>query len=597
MNLLENMSSIKIFVDKLQSESFSAMFKLLQERVEYPESFVTMLGETSSGKSSLINGLLGQEVIYTSARPTTGTIVELYEYDIDEKITPYAIMRNAKLRKLSDAQFHEQCLLPNEDVLRLRLHVPVMPRQLQGMRLFDTPGYGSIHDKHQEVLTQFVPNSDVIIYVVNYRVGIGEADAEFLQYISDYLQEELTCFLVINRVPEGITDENVRIKEIIAYAKDLLHVDIKHFLVQSISGNEAKLPEAPDLWDAVRNEIQSPERQQLVNEVLLNYQIQLIQDIQLEWQKKVVGVRLSDESIQQVQQEIEELKDKQKEAYELIHKTFNGIEMNLKRLFESANYHMGQSISSEIKNANKWTSAEECIGYTSAHLMPRYEKLERRKITDYIDQELTILNEKLNELINQAFINFTKNIEIISNDFEPIIEGFSKKIATKTTDTLLKSFLSKFGGRGGAGAGVANLGKKVMKKAGDLMNKKFTRDQYNQLAKVLKKVGATSTRNLTIAVTIVLEGAFYIFEANRWQGRLLKDVQKALNTWQKETIKEVQSDMAELRQTNIEIVEECFDELISTFDHLDNTLEIKEIDAWQEEIDSLQDLINDMTRG
>lgn len=597
MNLLENMSSIKIFVDKLQSESFSAMFKLLQERVEYPESFVTMLGETSSGKSSLINGLLGQEVIYTSARPTTGTIVELYEYDIDEKITPYAIMRNAKLRKLSNAQFHEQCLLPNEDVLRLRLHVPVMPRQLQGMRLFDTPGYGSIHDKHQEVLTQFVPNSDVIIYVVNYRVGIGEADAEFLQYISDYLQEELTCFLVINRVPEGITDENVRIKEIIAYAKDLLHVDIKHFLVQSISGNEAKLPEAPNLWDAVRNEIQSPERQQLVNEVLLNYQIQLIQDIQLEWQKKVVGVRLSDESIQQVQREIEELKDIQKEAYELIHKTFNGIEMNLKRLFESAQNHMGQSISSEIKNANKWTSAEECIGYTSAHLMPRYEKLERRKITDYIDQELTILNEKLNELINQAFINFTKNIEIISNDFEPILEGFSKKIATRTTDTLLKSFLSKFGGRGGAGAGVANLGKKVMKKAGDLMNKKFTRDQYNQLAKVLKKVGATSTRNLTIAVTIVLEGAFYIFEANRWQGRLRKDVQKALNTWQKETIKEVQSDMLELRQTNIEIVVDCFNELISTFDHLDNTLEIKEIDAWQDEIDSLQDLINEMTRS
>lgn len=597
MNLLENMSSIKIFVDKLQSESFSAMFKLLQERVEYPESFVTMLGETSSGKSSLINGLLGQEVIYTSARPTTGTIVELYEYDIDEKITPYAIMRNAKLRKLTDPQFHEQCLLPNEDVLRLRLHVPVMPRQLQGMRLFDTPGYGSIHDKHQEVLTQFVPNSDVIIYVVNYRVGIGEADAEFLQYISDYLQEELTCFLVINRVPEGITDENVRIKEIIAYAKDLLHVDIKHFLVQSILGNEVKLPEAPDLWDAVRNEIQSPERQQLINEVLLNYQIQLVQDIQLEWQKKVVGVRLSDESIQQVQQEIEELKVKQKEAYELIHKTFNGIEINLKRLFELANNHMCQSISSEIKNANKWTSAEECVGYTSAHLMPRYEKLERKKITDYIDQELTILNEKLNELINQAFINFTKNIEIISNDFEPILEGVSKKIATRTTDTLLKSFLSKFGGRGGAGAGVANLGKKVMKKVGDLAGKKFTRDQYNQLARVLKKVGATSTRNLTIAVTIVLEGVFYIFEANQWQERLLKDVQKALNNWQKETIKEVQSDMAELRQKNIEIVEECFNELISTFDHLDNTLEVKEIDAWQEEIDNLQDLINKMTRG
>jgi len=597
MNLLENMSSIQPFVDKLQNESFSTMFKLLQERVDYPESFVTMLGETSSGKSSLINGLLGQEVIYTSAKPTTGTIVELYEYDIDEKITPYAIMNNAKLRKLTDAQFHEQCLSPSGDVLRLRLHVPMMPRQLQGMRLFDTPGYGSIHDKHEEVLTQFVPNSDVIIYVVNYRVGIGEADAEFLQYISNYLQDDLTFFLVINRVPEGITSDNVRIKEIVTYAKDLLHEDIQHFLVQSISGNEVKLPQAPGLWDAVRKEIQSPERQQLINDVLLNYQIQLLQDIQLEWQKKVVGVRLSDESIQQVQQEIEELKDKQKEAYELIHKTFNTIEVNLPRLFETANNHMHQSISNEIKKTNKWTSSEECIGYTSAHLMPRYEKLERRKITDYIDQEITILNDKLNELINQAFIDFTNNIEIISKDFEPILQGFSKKIATRTTDTILKSFLSKFGGRGGAGAGVANLGKKVMKKAGGLVGKKFTRDQYNQLAKFLKKIGATSTRNLTIAVTIALEGIFYVIEANRWQARLIKDVQKALNTWQQDTLKDVQLDMVELRQTNTEMVNECFDELISTFDQLDNTLEIKEMDAWKKEINDLQNLLNEMTRG
>ncbi|WP_337982739.1 dynamin family protein [Lysinibacillus sp. C5.1] len=597
MNLQENMSRIQPFVNKLQNESFSTMFKLLQERVDYPESFVTMLGETSSGKSSLLNGLLGQEVIYTSARPTTGTIVELYEYDIDEKITPYAILKNAKLRKLTDEQFHEQCLKSSEDVLRLRLHIPTMPCHLQGMRLFDTPGYGSIHDKHEEVLTQFVPNSDAIIYVINYRVGIGEADAEFLQYISNYLQDDLTFFLVINRVPEGITSDTGRIKEIVNYAKDLLHEDIQHFIVKSIPGNEVKLPQVPDLWEAVRKEIQSQERQQRVNEVLLTYQIQLLQDIQLEWQKKVVGVRLSDESIQQAQHEIAELKYKQKEAYELINKTFNKIEENLPRLFENANNQMHQSISLEIKKTNKWNSAEECIGYTSAHLMPRYEKLERKKITDYLDQEMTILNEKLNELINQAFIDFTKNIEIISSEFVPILQGFSKKIATRTTDTMLKSFLSNFGGRGGAGAGVANLGKKVMKKAGDLVGKKFTRDQYNQLAKFLKKIGATSTRNLTIAVTFALEGIFYVIEANRWQGRLIKDVQKGLNAWQQNTLKIVQNDMEKLCKTNIEMVNECFEELIATFDQLHNTLEVEEIDAWQQEIEDIQHLLDKMTRG
>ena len=73
-------------------------------------------------------------------------------------------------------------------------------------------------------------------------------------------------------------------------------------------------------------------------------------------------------------------------------------------------------------------------------------------------------------------------------------------------------------------------------------------------------------------------------------------MQKGLNTWQQDTLKDVQNDMVELRHTNIETMDECFDELISIFDQLDNILEIKEVDAWQKEIDDLQILLNELTR-
>lgn len=282
------------------------------------------------------------------------------------------------------------------------------------------------------MLTEFVPNSDVIIYVVNYRVGIGEQDEAFIQYISNYLQDDLTFFLVINRVPEELTSTDSRVQEIVSYARNLLHKDVQHFLVPTITGNDVKLPQATGLWKAVRQEIQSPERQQRIHDVLLNYQIQLLQDIQLEWQKKVASIRLSDESIQLAQQELEKLKEKQQEAIQLIHETFKKIDDQLAKVFDIAKANMDEAITNEIKNSNKWTSAEECTGYTTAHLMPRYEKLERKKIMDFIDQEITILNDKLNELINEAYINFKRNIEFISNDFEPMITSFSKKLSTRT---------------------------------------------------------------------------------------------------------------------------------------------------------------------
>lgn len=56
------------------------------------------------------------------------------------------------------------------------------------MRLFDTPGYGSIVREHEEVLMEFIPNSDVIIYTVNYKIGIQENDYAFLGFLKELIR-------------------------------------------------------------------------------------------------------------------------------------------------------------------------------------------------------------------------------------------------------------------------------------------------------------------------------------------------------------------------------------------------------------------------
>ena len=56
------------------------------------------------------------------------------------------------------------------------------------MRLFDTPGYGSIVREHEEVLMEFIPNSDVIIYTVNYKIRIQENDYVFLGFLKELIR-------------------------------------------------------------------------------------------------------------------------------------------------------------------------------------------------------------------------------------------------------------------------------------------------------------------------------------------------------------------------------------------------------------------------
>ncbi|MEH7094079.1 dynamin family protein [Neobacillus vireti] len=563
MSLQQSMDMILPIIEKTDDPSLRSMFDLLQERIDYPESFVTLLGETSSGKSSLINGLLGEQVLHVASKPTTGTIVELYEYDVENEITQYALLKNARLRRLTKEQFHDQSIQPSEDVSRLRLNIPKMPRDLQGMRLFDTPGYGSIHREHEEVLKEFIPNSDVIIYVVNYRVGIGENDAEFLQYIGKFLQDDIRFLLVINRAPEGTDATNVRVKEIIRYANDLLHADLDCFIVNSIPGDGVKLPDANDLWEAVRKEVQSDKRKQLIEAVLRNYQIQLLQETEYYWQQRMALSKASDEEIQAVQNAIGELQDKKHLANNLINETFNRLKKFIPKYFADARLKMDESIASEINNANKWTSAEECTGYIEVHVMPRYEKLVRKHIMYSIERELTLLNEQLEELINEAIVNFETRIDIICNHFEPIVVGIGRKIAHRATDGALKTFLARYGGRGGAGAGVANLAKKGLKYAGKMVGKTFSRETHNAVASFLKKIGATSTRNLSIAVSVFIEGVFYVIEANRWQRRLVEDVKKGTKKWEEDTVITVLKDLEELRDINHQNMNENFDDYLN----------------------------------
>lgn len=57
--LVEKLESLEDLVSMTGDPEIVAMSKFLCDRIMHPDSYVVMLGETSSGKSSVINGLWG----------------------------------------------------------------------------------------------------------------------------------------------------------------------------------------------------------------------------------------------------------------------------------------------------------------------------------------------------------------------------------------------------------------------------------------------------------------------------------------------------------------------------------------------------------
>ena len=91
-------------LEKSPDEKMLPAMKLLHEHLVNPRSYVTLAGETSSGKSTLINAFLKRKFLSAKARPTTGTVTWI-DYGTSDSEKLYAINRDATVEELDYPTF------------------------------------------------------------------------------------------------------------------------------------------------------------------------------------------------------------------------------------------------------------------------------------------------------------------------------------------------------------------------------------------------------------------------------------------------------------------------------------------------------------
>lgn len=549
---------IEAILSEVNKPELTVLGRFLRERIENPQAFVVMLGETSSGKSSLINGLLQREVLAAAVKPTTATVTELLEDRNCEVDAYYAVNKDATLEQVDYELFKELEGKPDKDLQRLRLKVPKFPYQLQGLRLFDTPGYNSLFDEHEEVLKDFIPESDAVIYTVAYRVGVQENDHHFLSFASELIQEDTPILLVINRCPREASMEDKRVQEIMSYVNDCLHRKVECFLVPSVSVEENKsaLPQAPKLWEKVGQIVNSKERMDQINHNLATYQQDLLMSIKLELDKRIMADGLSAIEQAEIEASYSDLSKGRTEIHEIIDKEYAALDKKLEMLFNGAAKGIKEQLGRQINEANKWTSQDECIGFVMGHLMPLEVKKQTKEITYHLQRELEAIDENINSYLITALDEFQREVALKLPRLEKYAANLLNKVLRKSLGEGLTQFFAKYGGRGGSKAGVANAAKKALKKVGELFGKKFSRKTYNNLAHFLKKIGATSSKALSSAAAVIMEGVFYVVDSLRWQGKLVKAVDKGVDTWHEETLIGVRQNLKSLQEGNHKLIDE-----------------------------------------
>ncbi|MFZ2879733.1 MAG: dynamin family protein, partial [Phototrophicaceae bacterium] len=116
---------------------------------------VAIIGEFNAGKSTFINALLGEPLLPMGITPTTEAI-ELVRYGVQPVRVP-TVRQDTSTREWSH---------PNTGG--------------PGVALVDTPGTGSVFQRHETTAKSFLHRSDLVIFVLSAKRALADAERLYL---------------------------------------------------------------------------------------------------------------------------------------------------------------------------------------------------------------------------------------------------------------------------------------------------------------------------------------------------------------------------------------------------------------------------------
>jgi small GTP-binding protein len=179
---------------------------------------LVVAGEFNSGKSAFINALLGQPLQPEGVTPTTSQIYLLkYGERIEQK--------------------------PGEKGIWIQTAPAEM---LQKISIVDTPGTNAILREHEALTAEFIPRSDLVLFITSADRPFTESERNFLAQIRDWGKK---IVLVVNKI--DILAGEPEVEQVIKFVTDAAHNLIGDIsAVFPVSSKQAQQAKAgrPQVW-------------------------------------------------------------------------------------------------------------------------------------------------------------------------------------------------------------------------------------------------------------------------------------------------------------------------------------------------------------
>ena len=178
---MENIEKVIEIANSLGFDDLKKDLERIHERSKQTnvELIFPLVGEFSSGKTTLINALTDSKKLETATKPTTSTIYEIHFGS--EKCHARVLNVNGEIVEFDDIAALKNDELSDAAVVNIYDTSNKVPATTI---LVDTPGLSSPVPRHKQTLIEYLPYADGILLVTDVNQQITRSLTDFIQMMS-----------------------------------------------------------------------------------------------------------------------------------------------------------------------------------------------------------------------------------------------------------------------------------------------------------------------------------------------------------------------------------------------------------------------------
>jgi small GTP-binding protein len=229
---MEHIRKVIEIAEKLELKNIVSELEKIDFRSKQSDAkiVIPLVGEFSSGKTTLINALTDSKKLETATEPTTATI-----YDIHfgcERFYAEVITECDEKRVIEDIADLKNKELINSKVVTV---FDTSTKVSSSTILVDTPGLSSPDPKHKQTLVTFLPMADAILLVSDVNQQVTRSLSDFVS-IMEFSKKPI--YLVLTKCDTKTEQE---VEDAKKYIEENIKIPVKNIV--AVSALENKLDE------------------------------------------------------------------------------------------------------------------------------------------------------------------------------------------------------------------------------------------------------------------------------------------------------------------------------------------------------------------